>query len=64
MDGLTEALASEQRKSRELQWAFEREKCKRDKTEKQGQEELEVSRRIGEMDKQPGGGSKCRGRVG
>ncbi|XP_072561718.1 A-kinase anchor protein 9 isoform X2 [Paramormyrops kingsleyae] len=41
VDRLTEALASEQRKSRELQWAFEKEKCKRDKNEKQEQEELE-----------------------
>ncbi|XP_048848489.1 A-kinase anchor protein 9 isoform X2 [Brienomyrus brachyistius] len=41
VDRLTEALASEQRRSRELQWAFEKEKCKRDKYEKEEQEELE-----------------------
>nr|XP_046181660.1 A-kinase anchor protein 9-like [Oncorhynchus gorbuscha] len=41
VDTLTDRLADEQKKARELQWAFEKEKCKSDKKEELEREELE-----------------------
>ncbi|XP_030644356.1 A-kinase anchor protein 9 [Chanos chanos] len=41
VDALNDKLAEEQRRSRELQWAFEKEKCKSDKKEESEREELE-----------------------
>ncbi|KAL4629820.1 A-kinase anchor protein 9 isoform X3 [Arapaima gigas] len=41
IDRVNDSLANEQKKSRELQWAFEKEKCKSDKNEKNEREELE-----------------------
>ncbi|XP_041039209.1 A-kinase anchor protein 9 isoform X2 [Carcharodon carcharias] len=41
VDMLNDALANEQKKARELQWALEKEKCKVDRKEEQDQEELE-----------------------
>lgn len=42
VDTLVDRLADEQKKARELQWAFEKEKCKSDKKEELEREELEV----------------------
>lgn len=42
VDTLTDRLADEQKKAREMQWAFEKEKCKSDKKEELESEELEV----------------------
>nr|XP_015213349.1 PREDICTED: A-kinase anchor protein 9 isoform X2 [Lepisosteus oculatus] len=41
VDRLNDALAEEQRKARELQWAFEKEKCKSERTKERENEELE-----------------------
>ncbi|MGH0122969.1 UNVERIFIED_CONTAM: hypothetical protein FKN15_077623 [Acipenser sinensis] len=41
MDMLNDALANEQKKSRELQWAFEKEKCKAERKEEREKEEFE-----------------------
>ncbi|XP_045081973.1 A-kinase anchor protein 9 isoform X2 [Coregonus clupeaformis] len=41
VDTLADRLADEQKKARELQWAFEKEKCKSDKKEELEREELE-----------------------
>uniref|UniRef100_A0A8C7NTV1 Pericentrin/AKAP-450 centrosomal targeting domain-containing protein n=1 Tax=Oncorhynchus mykiss TaxID=8022 RepID=A0A8C7NTV1_ONCMY len=41
VDTLTDRLADEQKKAREMQWAFEKEKCKSDKKEELESEELE-----------------------
>ncbi|XP_067868569.1 A-kinase anchor protein 9 isoform X3 [Heterodontus francisci] len=41
VDMLNDALANEQKKARELQWALEKEKCKIDRKEAQDHEELE-----------------------
>ncbi|XP_064836312.1 A-kinase anchor protein 9-like isoform X4 [Oncorhynchus masou masou] len=41
VDTLAERLADEQKKAREMQWAFEKEKCKSDKKEELESEELE-----------------------
>uniref|UniRef100_UPI00398F60B0 A-kinase anchor protein 9 n=1 Tax=Pristiophorus japonicus TaxID=55135 RepID=UPI00398F60B0 len=41
VDMLTDALANEQKKARELQWALDKEKCKLDRKEEQEREELE-----------------------
>ncbi|MGH0160126.1 UNVERIFIED_CONTAM: hypothetical protein FKN15_038996 [Acipenser sinensis] len=42
MDMLNDALANEQKKSRELQWAFENEKCKSERKQEREKEEFEV----------------------
>lgn len=39
---LNDTLASEQKKSRELQWALEKEKAKQGRSEERDKEELEV----------------------
>ncbi|XP_069631385.1 A-kinase anchor protein 9 isoform X7 [Haliaeetus albicilla] len=41
LDILKDTMASEQKKSRELQWALEKEKAKMERTEERGREELE-----------------------
>ncbi|RXM32276.1 A-kinase anchor protein 9 [Acipenser ruthenus] len=41
MDMLNDALANEQKKSRELQWAFENEKCKSERKQEREKEEFE-----------------------
>ncbi|KAM8810860.1 LOW QUALITY PROTEIN: A-kinase anchor protein 9 [Eudromia elegans] len=41
LDALKDTMASEQKKSRELQWALEKEKAKMERTEERGREELE-----------------------
>ncbi|KAM4705164.1 A-kinase anchor protein 9 [Rhinophrynus dorsalis] len=41
LDGVNEALANEQKKTRELQWALEKEKTKTERKEERGREELE-----------------------
>ncbi|MEE6466656.1 hypothetical protein FKM82_007016 [Ascaphus truei] len=41
MDGVNDILANEQRKTRELQWALEKEKAKLERNEERGKEELE-----------------------
>ncbi|KAJ8378851.1 hypothetical protein AAFF_G00233530 [Aldrovandia affinis] len=41
MDILNDNLANEQKKSRELQWAFEKEKCQSEKKDEREKEELE-----------------------
>ncbi|KAL0962245.1 hypothetical protein UPYG_G00337570 [Umbra pygmaea] len=41
VETLTDRLAEEQKKARELQWAFEKEKCKSDRKEELEKEELE-----------------------
>ncbi|NWJ00141.1 AKAP9 protein, partial [Crypturellus undulatus] len=41
LDVLKDTMASEQQKSRELQWALEKEKAKMERTEERGREELE-----------------------
>ncbi|NWX97054.1 AKAP9 protein, partial [Nothoprocta ornata] len=41
LDVLKDTMASEQKKSRELQWALEKEKAKMERTEERGREELE-----------------------
>uniref|UniRef100_A0A8C3K4D7 A-kinase anchoring protein 9 n=1 Tax=Calidris pygmaea TaxID=425635 RepID=A0A8C3K4D7_9CHAR len=41
LDILKDTMASEQRKSRELQWALEKEKAKMERSEERGREELE-----------------------
>ncbi|MBN3325059.1 AKAP9 protein, partial [Atractosteus spatula] len=41
VDRLNDALAEEQKKARELQWAFEKEKCKSERTKERENEELE-----------------------
>ncbi|XP_067862571.1 A-kinase anchor protein 9 isoform X2 [Heptranchias perlo] len=41
VDMLNDALANEQKKARELQWALEKEKCKVDRKEERDREELE-----------------------
>lgn len=43
LDTLTDRLVSEQKKSRELQWALEKEKTKMDRSEERRKEELEVT---------------------
>uniref|UniRef100_A0A4W5NCG0 Pericentrin/AKAP-450 centrosomal targeting domain-containing protein n=1 Tax=Hucho hucho TaxID=62062 RepID=A0A4W5NCG0_9TELE len=57
VDTLADRLADEHKKARELQWAFEKEKCKSEKKEELEREELEVrpfvvKSRRGGMDKQ------------
>lgn len=42
LDVLKDTMASEQKKSRELQWALEKEKAKMERNEERGREELEV----------------------
>lgn len=42
LDILKDTMASEQKKSRELQWALEKEKAKMERSEERGREELEV----------------------
>lgn len=42
LDVLKDTMASEQKKSRELQWALEKEKAKMERTEERRREELEV----------------------
>ncbi|KAJ6666661.1 hypothetical protein lerEdw1_020385 [Lerista edwardsae] len=42
LDALTDTLVSEQKKSRELQWALEKEKTKTERSEERGKEELEI----------------------
>lgn len=42
LDVLKDTMASEQKKSRELQWALEKEKAKMERSEERGREELEV----------------------
>ncbi|XP_041421820.1 A-kinase anchor protein 9 isoform X2 [Xenopus laevis] len=41
LDAVSEALANEQKKARELQWALEKEKSKVERSEERGKEELE-----------------------
>ncbi|KAM4689057.1 LOW QUALITY PROTEIN: A-kinase anchor protein 9 [Discoglossus pictus] len=41
LDGVNDALANEQKKTRELQWALEKEKAKIERNEERGKEELE-----------------------
>ncbi|XP_069067719.1 A-kinase anchor protein 9 isoform X3 [Pleurodeles waltl] len=41
LDALNDTIAHEQKKTRELQWALEKEKAKMERLEKRGQEELE-----------------------
>uniref|UniRef100_A0A8C1X4U9 A kinase (PRKA) anchor protein 9 n=1 Tax=Cyprinus carpio TaxID=7962 RepID=A0A8C1X4U9_CYPCA len=43
VDTLNERLAREQKRARELQWAFEKEKCKSDRKEETEREEVELS---------------------
>lgn len=43
LDMLKDTLANEQKKSRELQWALEKEKAKMERNEGREKEELEVS---------------------
>lgn len=42
LDILKDTMANEQKKSRELQWALEKEKAKMERSEERGREELEV----------------------
>lgn len=42
LDVLKDTMASEQKKSRELQWALEKEKAKMERSEERRREELEV----------------------
>lgn len=42
LDILKDTMASEQKKSREVQWALEKEKAKMERSEERGREELEV----------------------
>lgn len=42
LDVLKDTMANEQKKSRELQWALEKEKAKMERNEERGREELEV----------------------
>ncbi len=42
VDTLNDRLAHEQKRARELQWAFEKEKCKSDRKEETEREEVEV----------------------
>lgn len=42
LDILKDTMASEQKKSRDLQWALEKEKAKMERSEERGREELEV----------------------
>lgn len=42
LDVLKDTMANEQKKSRELQWALEKEKAKMERSEERGREELEV----------------------
>ena len=42
VEGLNDTLALEQKRARELQWAFEKEKCKSDRKEETEREEVEV----------------------
>lgn len=44
LDILKDTMASEQKKSRELQWALEKEKSKMERNEERRREELEVFR--------------------
>ncbi|XP_018605786.2 A-kinase anchor protein 9 isoform X2 [Scleropages formosus] len=46
IDRVNDSLVNEQKKSRELEWAFEKEKCKSDKKEKGEREELEDMRLV------------------
>lgn len=43
LDLLKDTMASEQKKSRELQWALEKERAKIERSEERGKEELEVT---------------------
>lgn len=43
LDTLTDTLVNEQKKSRELQWALEKEKTKTERSEERRKEELEVT---------------------
>lgn len=42
MDALNDQLIEEKKKSRDLQWAMEKEKCRTGRTEESKREELEV----------------------
>lgn len=42
LDILKDTMANEQKRSRELQWALEKEKAKMERSEERGREELEV----------------------
>lgn len=42
VDTLNDRLADEQKRARELQWAYEKEKCKSDRKEETEREEVEV----------------------
>lgn len=42
VDTLNDRLADEQKRTRELQWAYEKEKCKSDRKEETEREEVEV----------------------
>ena len=42
LEALTDQLSEERRRSRELQWAVEKERCRTSRSEESQQEELEV----------------------
>lgn len=42
MDALSDQLTEERKRSRDLQWAVEKEKCRTGRTEESKREELEV----------------------